>query len=124
MSYPPHEFPVHYPEPVPRLPHSAVGVASFVLAILTAMAMFCLFAVAGYLEATRDDVLPENSVATMMVGFGIIGCWGMSFLGIGLGIAGILQPYTDKTFSILGLTIAAMALVGSIGLCILGMMVS
>ncbi len=100
-------YPPPPPPPLPAAPkHSVLGIVSFILAIL-AVTIFC-GGVAIYLALGGPGNPPEGfqSIDT------IISC-GAGFLalvGLGLGIAAVVQKNTKKLFGILGLIFNALYL--------------
>jgi hypothetical protein len=59
-----------------------------------------------------------------MVGLGIMGGLGLAVIGLGLGIAGVVQPNRNKLFAILGLIFNFLVLVSVCGILALGLAVS
>ena len=102
------------------LPHSGVGMASWVLALLAVLiGAFAMVLVADVgpdeIEAAIEAEEPEAVLAMLLfVGAGLV-----SLIGLVLAIAGLLQQDRNKLFAILGL-----CLNGLLFLCGLAMMVA
>lgn len=102
-----------------RLKHSGLGIASFIIAILSGIFDFLLVAVAGLLSA-GDVLMDETSPAAMIVGLFLIASVGVTFIGLGLGIVGVALPNRNKLFAWLGLVFNALVLIGLVGIMCLG----
>jgi hypothetical protein len=102
------------------LPHSGVGMASCVLALLAVLiGAFAMVLIADVgpdeIEAAIEAEEPEAVLAMLLfVGAGLV-----SLIGLVLAIAGLLQQDRNKLFAILGL-----CLNGLLFLCGLAMMVA
>jgi hypothetical protein len=105
------DMPFNPPPPPPSVrKHSPLGIASFVLSILSA-AMICAFITYAY-------ILGSNSTSTVSMGASAV-VWVFicaislaSLVGLGLGIAAVVQPGQSKVFGILGLVFNALILIG------------
>jgi hypothetical protein len=106
----------------PALKHSGLGIASFIIAIIAGVTLFFSFAVAGFLQVSRPGGLDEKSGLAMLVGLFIIAVCMVHLVGLGLGIAGVFQAGRRKVFSVLGLVLNAGAILGTIGLIVVGNM--
>lgn len=100
------------------LKHSGLGIASFVTSIAIGVSELTLVAIAGVLEATTPGGIDEKS-ATLLGLLMIAGLVG-SVVGVGLGIAGVLQKNRKKLPSILGLVINGVIILGVILLMVIG----
>lgn len=80
----------------------------------------CTYFRAGIIEVATPGGLSENSPVIIIIGLcailGLIAC----LIGIGLGIAGVLQKNRKIIFSILGLIFNATILLGVVVLIIVG----
>jgi len=99
------------------LRHGALGVTSFVMAVVVLILIIVLFGVAGAMKAAGTATAASNVV----VGLGIIVLWVLDLVAIALGIAGALDKTSKKTFPVLGLVLAIGTAVISAGLVVLGM---
>jgi hypothetical protein len=105
--------------PASPLPHSGLGIASFVLALLGFIGAFATFVVAGAM-ASRGP-MDEHQIGTMLVGLAMIFMLLLSLLGLGLGIGGLVRQGRRKLFAWLGVGIAVFTVLSTAGLIILGM---
>jgi hypothetical protein len=102
--------------------HSMLGIASFVLSLLTGFALFALIVVAGVLETTTPGGLDEKSPVAMIVGLLLFAGMGVDIVANGLGIAGVFQKDCKIVFAILGTVFSALTLLGVVGNIVLGLM--
>jgi hypothetical protein len=109
-----------YDEPESN-PHSGLGIASFILSLISAVLMFICVVIAGVM-ASQPGGMNEQSAEAMLVGLAIIVFAFLSLVALGLGIGGLCQPDRKKIFAILGIIIAVASIAGVIFLMILGMM--
>lgn len=103
--------------------HSGFGIASFVVALLTGLAMFLMLALAGYLEVTTPGGVDEESSEAMLVGLLILFCLLAALVGAALGIAGLVQARRQKMFAVLGLIFNVLIVLGVLGIMVIGLMV-
>lgn len=116
--------------------HSRLGVASFVIAVLTTVLFVVLlvviFSVAGQLLGGADpqSVTPqdlqrnlEESPGTTGVlgvaGFGLVASPLLYLLGAALGIAGLIQKQRKRLFAVLGTVANGLILLGLLALVLL-----
>jgi hypothetical protein len=104
------------------LPHSGIGVASLVIAVVGGLAIFFVFAIAGVMEEETPGGLDENSPAAMLLGLIAVGLLGLIVIGLGLGIGGLVQKDRNKLFGMLGLAGNALVILGSGALMCAGAM--
>jgi hypothetical protein len=102
-------------------PHSGVGVASFIIGILVLLLGLAGMglAVVAAVQAQRSGHPPA---AAMVGGMLIIGAVILALAGTGLGIGGVCQRHRKKVFGIIGLCINGLALLGGLGIMLLGVM--
>ncbi|MBI4329764.1 MAG: hypothetical protein HY673_00610 [Chloroflexi bacterium] len=85
--------------PVPRK-HSGFGTASFIISMVMGIFLAGDLLVAGILVARKT---PDDSLALIIVGlFMFVAMFGC-LVGVGLGIAGVVDRTRRKVFSVLGL---------------------
>ncbi len=82
--------------------HSRMGIASLVLAILVGVLVFLIIAGAGVLEASTPGGMDEDTPLVVLIGFAVIGCLLANLVGLGLGIAGLIQRRRKKLYAIPG----------------------
>ena len=108
------------PPKSPAKKHSGMGIASFVIGVAGGLALFALFAVAGFMQISNPGGMDEKSGAAMLVGLLVIGFCLAHLLGAGLGIGALFQAERSKVFAVIGLVINTVILAGTIGLIVLG----
>lgn len=99
---------------------SGFGIASFAIAMLTGVGEFFLVIAAGVLETVTPGGINEESLVAIVLGLFLLGGMMMSLLGMGLGVAGLVQADRKKVFSTLGLLFNGMIIFGVISLMIIG----
>src|SRR5580704_6402598 len=104
----------------PVLPHSGLGIASFLITLAMGLLVFVLFIIAGILETSSENGIDENSPTAMLLGSAIVGGLMIDVLGMGLGIGGLCQPKRNKLFAGLGLGFGAVVFFGAAGLMVIG----
>jgi len=103
--------------------HSGVGIASFVLSVLSGVSLFALFGVAGYMELQSPGGMSEDDPTTMLLGVALIGAGMTQFLAFILGAVGLFQANRKKIFAILGTIFSLLAILTFGGLMVLGFVI-
>lgn len=119
--------------------HSRMGIASFVIAIVSVVAIVVLFIVAGFLTAQLSQGVDfqnatpqelqqdlQNSpgfVGLALAGVGIFASLLVSLVGFVLGVAGMVQGRRKRLFAILGSVFNGLVLLAFILLFLLGLLV-
>jgi hypothetical protein len=96
--------------------HGGLGVTSFILGILSVFLVAGFFGFAGYASQTGQQTEQVNLIAGIM----ILLLFGMSLLGIGLGIGGAASRTSKKVFPVFGIVLCAAAFLIAAGLVGLG----
>jgi hypothetical protein len=96
--------------------YSPIGIASFIIGIVSLLSVCAFFALSLYTQNSS-----ANSSLTSLVGFLVICTIVISLVGIGLGIGGVVQKAQSKVFSIIGLVLNALVLIGLCGLMVIGL---
>lgn len=109
------------PSPTIEMKHSGLGIASFVLSIVSMMLIFGLLIVAGVLEATTPGGMNEESVEAIVVGILLFAFIGTALVATGLGIAGLCQKQRKKIFAILGTIFSLVTVISTVALISFGM---
>lgn len=99
-----------------------MGIASFIISLITGVLMLVIVGVAGYLEMSTEGGLSEDSPAAALVGLGVIATGLVVLLGLGFGLAGLCQSDRRKPFAIVGVVINAIIIACTAGLIVLGSM--
>ncbi len=107
--------------PAPVIKHSGLGIASLILAIVSGLSIFAVLILAGVLQASTPGIMDEESPVVMMIGFAVIGSAGLGLIGLGLGIAGLLQSNRQKVAPVLGLILNGLVVLGFCGIMAVGL---
>jgi hypothetical protein len=102
-----------------ELKNSGYGTASFGLASLTALLMFILVIIAGVMQ-NSGNMNPNSSIA-MMIGLAMFFFMFLDLVALVLGVIGLFQQDRKKLFAVLGIVIAGLTLLGTLGLVLLGL---
>ncbi len=124
------------------LKHSGLGIASFVLALISVVLIIVTIALGATFvsevandeaaqqrwaqvdpedEAAVMEMMQESGFASLLVaGLAGIGAFGIAFIGLILGIIGAFSKNRRKVFSIIGLSLNALMLFAPILLFIIG----
>jgi hypothetical protein len=101
--------------PVTR--HGALGISSFIVALLMATVFFLDMAFAGYAHASGTSTPGANAVIGLVMFFS----WFLGLIAIGLGIAGYRDKTAKRGFSVAGMGISGAAIAVSVGLMVMGL---
>ena len=101
------------------MPHSGLGIASFIISIATLVAVVIIFGFAGYSEATNPGGVDETTAMT--IGFAIIGSCLLLLIGAVLGIVGLFQEGRRRMFAGIGVGINGVLVLMVIGVIWLGL---
>ena len=107
----------------PKQPNG-LGMASFAIGIIDVIITLVTFVVAGIVSIRSGGDVDESSVVLMIIGLVIILCVLAGFVGIGLGVAGILVRRNNRLFAILGTVINTALVIIIIGVIIAGMSIT
>jgi hypothetical protein len=113
-----------YQEAYTPLKHSGLGIASFIISIFLGIFDFFLVVIAGVVEATSPGGMDEKSAIAVVLGLLLFLGFGLSLVGIGLGIAGLIQKNRKKLFSVLGFIFNLAVVLVVLGIMVLGLMMS
>ena len=111
---------------LPPRRHSPVGVVSFVLSVMSGLALFGLVVAATVMAAREQgrveaQPLDENSPQLVLIGLVFALSLFGAFVGLGLGVGGLFQNSHKRLFAILGLCLNGFILLAVGGLVALGM---
>lgn len=101
--------------------HSAFGISSFILSMLTGIIIFVLVVIAGVLEVSTPGGINEESVEAVVLGLCILAALFGCLVAFGIGIAGLIQKDRKKIFSILGVIFSALSFIITVLLIIIGL---
>ncbi len=99
----------------PKPPHSLLGIASFVIALLSGCAVACFVGAAIVLD---DDGSTLDTVFCAL--FFLF--WMSEIVALAMGIAAIFQVGYDKTFAIMGVVISSLVFFGILIIAIIGLL--
>jgi MFS family permease len=102
------------------LPHSALGIASFIIAIFSVLMIVAMFVIIIGMMGDRQQMpKPDRNDPNVAI-VGIFGCGGcaLSLIGAILGLVGLLLPDRKKVFAILGF-IFNLLVVGFVGFLVI-----
>lgn len=102
--------------------HSGIGIASFVLGILTVVLFFVLVVIATGSALSQGGQLDPNSMQAIILGLVIVLVGLMSLVGAGLGLASALQQHRRKILGIIGLCLNGLVIALVVVCFILGNM--
>lgn len=100
--------------------HSGVGIASFVISLIAALCLFAVVVIAGILQTSMSEGAREEAGVYLVVGLLVMLFLLLSLVALCLGIAGLLQRRRNRVFAVLGTVFSAGAILGTVGLMILG----
>ena len=103
--------------------HSGVGIASFVLSVLSGVSLVVLFGVAGYMASQSPGGMSADDPTTMLVGVALIGTGMAQILAFILGVVGLFQANRKKIFAILGTIFSLLAILTFGGLMVVGFVI-
>jgi hypothetical protein len=108
----------------PTRRHSGLGIASFIISVMAGLVVFVLVVMAGVMSVETGGKLDEKSPQAVVLGCSILAAGFLYLVGIGLAIGGLCQRDRHKVFSVLGLVLNIVFLVGIAGLIVIGLLVS
>lgn len=116
------QYQTHYSVVRQAPKHSAMGIASFVIALISGLMIFAMIVAAGLMDARTPGGMDEEGTGALVIGTSV--CFGAMavLVGLTLGLAGVFSPGRNRTFAALGLLLNTMILVGVGGLMIIGAM--
>ena len=103
------------------MPHSGLGIGSFIVGILVGLFEFMVIILAGLAEASTEGGLNEDSPEAFMIGVGVLAGFFLAFIGLGLGVAAFFQADRNKVFAILGTIFNGTVVLGLMALIVLGL---
>lgn len=110
-------------DPQRPLKHSGLGVASFLIALLTGVGEFLFVVLCVLLAASSSGgEIDEESPAAIAMGLMILAGLGIALIGVGLGVGGLFQSKRNKLFAVLGICFNALILAGVTALMCIGLL--
>lgn len=117
-------------EEMPPAKHSGIGIASFILAIVSILAVIIGFAtmagsVSEYITPDGELIDPDlvmQDQSLIMGAFLLFASLGTSFVGLILSIVGLNLRNRRKTFAIIGLVLNGLYLLAVVALFVIGIL--
>ena len=103
--------------------HSGIGIASFIISIISGVLIFMLVVIATIIEGSTPGGMNEDSIGAIIIGLFVFLFLGMALVALALGIVGILQKGRKKIFAILGTVFSGVSFAVTIFIIILGLLV-
>jgi hypothetical protein len=103
-----------------RLPHSGLGVASFIISLIVIVLTVLVVLLSVVARANRA----HHSTADAMLGITLLfGCTGLlaCVVGLSLGVAGVFQEDRNRTFAVVGIILNGLVILGTVALILIGM---
>lgn len=100
--------------------HSGLGLASFIISIVTTVLIFILFVTAGAMEASTPGGIDEESAGAIVLGLFIIFCIFVQLVALGLGIGSLCQSGKNKIFGLLGTIFSGLMVLLTILVIVIG----
>lgn len=111
--------------PAPVAPkHSGMGVVSFIISLLSFFIFVCTIIAGGIIAMKNPDTLSQPGGASVVIGMLILMGFFLCFVGIGLGIAGLVQKDRKKIFALLGLIFNSAVFIGVAAMIIMGLVMN
>jgi len=108
-----------------RLPQSMWGVLSFVFSLVGAFAFLVLVCVCTWIVLVNPEAVdmdtPHPGLA--LAGLGLLGCCFVQLVALVLGIVGLCESHTRKSFAIFGVFFSMMTIGLVSALIVLGVMI-
>lgn len=77
-----------------------LDIASFGIAIVTCVSAFALVVIAGVMKVSTPGGIDEKSPQAVIVELGLCAVVAINLLGVGLGVAGLIQAHRLRTFGL------------------------
>lgn len=104
--------------------HSGLGIASFIMSIVSFIFVLLLFGTAGYIQTTTPGGMDGAPGAALIVGIFFFICMFLTLLSLALGIAGLFQKLKKKIFAILGTIFSGLIIAMTAILMVIGLVAS
>jgi hypothetical protein len=100
---------------------NGLGLASFVLALVSGLIEFGFVVAAGVIEASQPGGVDAESPTAVVIGLGVLGGLLLTLAGFCLGIGSFFLPNRDRLFGSLGVALNGVILLGVVALLVIGM---
>lgn len=105
----------------PGQPHSRLGIAALVLAVIVAVAVAALLAVATLVGTSSPGGTDVDSPLAIVVGLALIGSILLELLALALGAVALCLPGQRRLFPLLAVVLATASFTGLVALVLLGL---
>ena len=120
-AYPPPGYSAFYPQYGESvIPHSGLGIASFIIALVGAAIFVCAMVFIVFHMAQMGGVVNEQAPEAVLSGLSMCGGLVLNIVGVVLGIAGLFQPNRKRLFAIMGLAFNGVIVLGVVALMLIG----
>lgn len=103
--------------------HSGPGIASLIVSILAGIWLFILLIIAGLVENSTPGGMDPESIEALLIGLGMMAAGAAGFVGLGLGVVGLVQSQRQRLYPILGSILSGGLLLACTGLMLLGLII-
>lgn len=104
----------------PSLTHCGIGIAAFILSIISLGAIVVLIGIAGYMAATTPGGMDEQAPEVILLGLGVMFLGLVVFVSMVLSIVSLVRKDRKKLFGVLGLVFSAFTVLAVGGIMALG----
>lgn len=105
----------------PRIGHCGIGITSFILSIVSLIAIVVMIGVAGYMAATTPGGMDEQAPEVILLGLIVIFIGLVVFISLVLSIVSVVRKDRKKLFGILGLVFSLFTVLVVGGIMVLGL---
>jgi hypothetical protein len=105
-------------------PHSGLGIASLVLAVVAGLGLLLLFGIGAAMAEDAGGELGEESPEVMVLGAMAIGACALALVGLVLGLVALAQKDRRKAFGVAGVIANGLVLLGASTLICVGAMMN
>ena len=88
---------------LPEPSHSGLGIASFVVSMVSGLCTFLIFVYAGIKENSLPGGVAENSSVAISIGLALFLMWILQFVGTVFALVALFEKNRKKVFAVLGL---------------------
>ncbi|MDH5859186.1 hypothetical protein [Lampropedia aestuarii] len=106
-----------------QLPHSGLGIASFIISVIACVVLTISVIAAGIADTSTPGGIDESSWLAGLLGLLMLTMMGALLLSLALGIAGWVQHNRKPLFAILGTSLSGAGLLGSLALMVIAFVV-
>ncbi len=105
----------------PNIGHCGIGITSFILSIVSLIAIVVMIGIAGYMAATTPGGMDEQAPEVILLGLIVIFIGLVVFISLVLSIVSVVRKDRKKLFGILGLVFSLFTVLVVGGIMVLGL---